>query len=299
MKTTGDLALTVSFNKGGTERLDIEITDSTPPTISPAFGTFDLSDPSDVGTNITWNSADDIDGVTCDGDSLSSSDDYSVSGSRLLISSDYLEDLNLSDGDTAEFVIAFDTGDSVTFTVDAEDGYTPGNDASLSSLQVGGVSVNGFDSDTLEYDVTLPYGTEAKSAAATVSASANDSKASVSITQAAVLPGSASIYVVAEDTVAYNTYIVNLTIGDAPDVSVTNLTVAGTGGAESVAAGHTLQMITSVIPASATDKTVTWSVANVTGSAVIDSAGLLTGVSVGAVTVRATANDGSGVYGEA
>ena len=48
----------------------------------------------------------------------------------------------------------------------------------------------------------------------------------------------------------------------------------------------------------ATNKTVTWSVINGTGTATINSSGLLQAVSNGTVTVRATANDGSGVFGE-
>ncbi len=297
-KAAGSLSLTVSFNRGGTEKLVIDIKDSTPPSISPACGTFDLNSPDDVSTKITWNSASDVEDVKCDGDSLTSSDDYTVNGSTLRIKSDYLDGLSLTDGDLAEFTIDFDTGDSVTFAVDIEDGYTPGDDASLSSLLVGGVAVSGFDSDTLEYDVTLPYGTEAGSAAAAISAIANDPKASVSITQAAILPGSASIYVVAEDTVAYNTYIVNLTLEDAPSVSVTNITVTGTGGVSSVAAGNTLQMKASVLPDTATDVSVIWSVTDETGSAYIDESGVLTGVTEGTVIVKATAKDGSGVYGE-
>ncbi len=54
-----------------------------------------------------------------------------------------------------------------------------------------------------------------------------------------------------------------------------------------------------VTPAGALTKTVTWSVINGTGTATINSStGELTAGSPGTVTVRATANDGSGVYGE-
>ena len=297
-KASGSLSLTVSFNRGGTEKLVIDITDSTPPSISPVCGTFDLNSPGDVGTKIIWNSASDVTGVTYESASLASSDDYTLSGSTLRIKSDYLDGLSLTEGDSAEFTIDFNTGDSVTFTVDIADSYTPGSDASLSSLLIGGIAVSGFDSDDLEYDIELPYGTEAGSAAAAISAIANDPKALVSITQAAMLPGSASIYVVAEDTVAYNTYIVNLTLKDAPSVSVTNITVTGTGGVGSVAAGNTLQMKASVLPDTATDVSVIWSVTDGTGSAYIDEAGVLTGVTEGTVIVKATAGDGSGVYGE-
>ena len=61
----------------------------------------------------------------------------------------------------------------------------------------------------------------------------------------------------------------------------------------------TLQMIATITPSNATNQVITWSVTNGSGSATINSSGLLTGVSAGTVTVRATATDGSGVYGTA
>ena len=54
-------------------------------------------------------------------------------------------------------------------------------------------------------------------------------------------------------------------------------------------------MNVAVLPSNATDKTVTWSVENKTGNASISDTGLLTAISVGTVTVKATANDGSGI----
>jgi hypothetical protein len=48
----------------------------------------------------------------------------------------------------------------------------------------------------------------------------------------------------------------------------------------------------------ATTQTVTWSLVNGTGQATISATGLVTAVSDGTVTARATANDGTGVYGE-
>jgi hypothetical protein len=51
------------------------------------------------------------------------------------------------------------------------------------------------------------------------------------------------------------------------------------------------------MPSNATNKGVTWTVANGTGQATISSSGLVTAVASGTVTARATANDGSGIYG--
>ncbi|CAM4493200.1 putative repeat protein (TIGR02543 family) [Paenibacillus endophyticus] len=61
--------------------------------------------------------------------------------------------------------------------------------------------------------------------------------------------------------------------------------------------GGTLQLTAEVLPADATNKAITWSARNGTGSATINESGLLTAVSDGTVTVTATAVDGSGVVG--
>jgi uncharacterized protein YjdB len=81
------------------------------------------------------------------------------------------------------------------------------------------------------------------------------------------------------------------------NIPVNTITVQGQGGATTVASGGTLQMIESVLPANATDPSVTWSVTNGTGTATISASGLLTGGTGGTVTVVASANDGSGVTG--
>jgi hypothetical protein len=85
----------------------------------------------------------------------------------------------------------------------------------------------------------------------------------------------------------------------SPPQPVTGITVNAAGNATSVAAGSTLQMSATVLPANATDQSVAWSVTPGTGSAAIDpQSGILTGRTAGTVTVRATATDDSGVYGE-
>jgi hypothetical protein len=76
------------------------------------------------------------------------------------------------------------------------------------------------------------------------------------------------------------------------------MAMVAVGGVTSVVNGSTIQMIATVLPADAADKTVTWSVTSGTGTATIDAtSGLLTGVTVGTVTVTATANDVSGISG--
>ncbi len=80
-------------------------------------------------------------------------------------------------------------------------------------------------------------------------------------------------------------------------VPVNGIHVLGEGGKNSIAANNgTLQLNADVIPANATDKTVTWSVENITGQAEISTTGLVTAITNGTVKARATANDGTGVY---
>ncbi|MCP4438186.1 MAG: T9SS type A sorting domain-containing protein, partial [Aureispira sp.] len=83
------------------------------------------------------------------------------------------------------------------------------------------------------------------------------------------------------------------------NILVTNITVQGQGGATTINTnGGTLQMVETVLPANATNQAVTWSITGGTGSGTISGTGLLTAVTNGTVIVRATANDGSGVFGE-
>ncbi len=79
--------------------------------------------------------------------------------------------------------------------------------------------------------------------------------------------------------------------------AVTNVNV--TGGALTITTpGGTLQMAAEVLPVTVVDKSVVWSVIPGTGSAAISTGGLLTAVSNGTVTIKATSNAHSGIFGE-
>jgi len=89
-----------------------------------------------------------------------------------------------------------------------------------------------------------------------------------------------------------------VTITNQPVILVTSIEVTAEGNAEEIATqGGTLQMHAQILPDNATENTVTWSVVPGTGDATIDSTGLLVAVSDGTVGVRATAKDGSGIFG--
>lgn len=77
---------------------------------------------------------------------------------------------------------------------------------------------------------------------------------------------------------------------------VTSITLNKTATSINRGSTETLS-VTSVLPSNATDKTYTWS-SDATGVATVNASGVVTAVAVGTAHIRATANDGSGVYGE-
>jgi|GEM_PF-2654558 len=80
-------------------------------------------------------------------------------------------------------------------------------------------------------------------------------------------------------------------------IPVTSISVQGQGGATTIATlGGTLQMEEAVLPASANNVTVSWTVDD-PSVGTIDANGELTAVANGTVRVFATAQDGSGVSG--
>ncbi len=109
----------------------------------------------------------------------------------------------------------------------------------------------------------------------------------------AVSPGSAIITATATD----GSDIVGTTEITVENQEVTDITVSPE--TRTILVEDDLQMSRSVTPSNATDRTVTWSSDNSDVATVDASTGLVTGVSVGTVTITATANDGSGVYGTA
>jgi hypothetical protein len=56
-------------------------------------------------------------------------------------------------------------------------------------------------------------------------------------------------------------------------------------------------LVAGIQPSYASNQSITWSVKNLTGQAIISKTGFVTAVSSGIVTIKAAANDGSGVYG--
>jgi len=96
--------------------------------------------------------------------------------------------------------------------------------------------------------------------------------------------------------------IINAYNGVAPDIGATkysavvdadSVVVTATGAATTITVNNgTLQMIATVYPDTAS-QSVTWSIANGTGVGTINQSGLVTAVSDGTATVKATTNDGT------
>ena len=112
----------------------------------------------------------------------------------------------------------------------------------------------------------------------------------------AVSNGTVTITAKNESTGIKGTKVVTIS-GQVKQIPVTEITVTGTGSATTIASNSgTLQMVATILPTSSTNKTVVWSVEDGTGSASISATGLLTALSNGEVTVKAT-NTASGIIG--
>ena len=79
-------------------------------------------------------------------------------------------------------------------------------------------------------------------------------------------------------------------------ILVSSISLTGEGGSTTITQDNgSLQISASILPADATESTVTWTVTNGTGKANISETGLLQAFDNGTVTVLATANDDSGI----
>jgi len=81
----------------------------------------------------------------------------------------------------------------------------------------------------------------------------------------------------------------------APLYTVTGITLESAGGLDSLESGQTLQFSAIVVPDTASNKNLAWSISNGTGTATITVDGLLSAGNPGTVTVLASALDGSGI----
>jgi predicted outer membrane repeat protein len=78
---------------------------------------------------------------------------------------------------------------------------------------------------------------------------------------------------------------------------VSTIALYTAGDITQITAGETLQILATILPSTATDKTLSWEVIEGASIASVSSEGLLTPAGQGVVTVKATALDGSGKSG--
>jgi uncharacterized protein YjdB len=81
-------------------------------------------------------------------------------------------------------------------------------------------------------------------------------------------------------------------------IPVESISVNSVGGSLINSDNGTLQVLATALPGDATNKSVSWSLVNITGKASISASGLITAEKDGTVKAIATATDGSGVKGE-
>lgn len=122
--------------------------------------------------------------------------------------------------------VTAENGNTQTYTVSfIIEGDTRSSDATLKDLKVGNATISGFTATTTGYNYEIPFGGEVP----TVSATANDSKATVNITQAVSKTGKAEIVVTAENG-TIQTYTVQFSEAGDPrstDATLKDLKVAG------------------------------------------------------------------------
>lgn len=134
---------------------------------------------------------------------------------------------------TVDITQAVSVPGTSTVLVTAEDGVTQhtytidfhvlGTDATLSDLTVNGTTIPGFDPNIFEYDYTVPNGDPIP----VVGATPSDTNATVDITQATSLPGTAEVLVTAEDSITTNLYTVNFLYYPGSDATLSDLLVDG------------------------------------------------------------------------
>ena len=115
---------------------------------------------------------------------------------------------NFSNG-AVTYTFTSSTNEQTTYTVTITEAPALSTDATLSNLTYGGTPVPNFSPSTLTYNIELTAGVKTPPA---IAATANESHATVNITQAASVPGVGKVEVTAEDGETKLTYTINYTV---------------------------------------------------------------------------------------
>jgi len=171
------------------------------------------------------------------------------------------------------------------------------------AIYVDGITVNGSSNVAINKTTVMTADVSPSDATSTsVTWSVSDGTGKATIDSNGVLTGvsngSVTVKATAKDgSKVSGTKVVTVSATEII-VPVSQISVSSKTGVSAITAnGGTLPMKATVLPDEATNKDVTWSIENVSGSATIDSTGIVTASSNGTVTIKATAKDGSGKVG--
>jgi len=114
-----DVVLTINFNRGNSANFTITAIGSQP-SISPTTAQYDIDNPADVKTTITWGTASSIASIVDDDGHTLTSTQRIISGSELTIrNTQYLASKLTNIGDKVVLTIKFNLGDDVAFEITA------------------------------------------------------------------------------------------------------------------------------------------------------------------------------------
>lgn len=178
----------------------------------------------------------------------------------------------------------------ITFSTDAPPAELS-HDATLKSLVYGSeqTSVPDFSPTKYSYEVVLP--SDYVGGAPSIQAEKTDEKATLDITQASSLPGTAEAVVTAEDGTTKNIYTVAFSKeGTEPPATTAVTGVTLDKSTLTLKVGQTYSLIAQIIPSNATNQNVTWSSSNTT--AAIVSGGVVTANAEGTAKITVKTDDG-------
>lgn len=115
---------------------------------------------------------------------------------------------NFANG-VVDYTFKNSTNETTVYAVTITEAPAVSTDATLKSLTYGGTAVPGFSPSVYSYNIELTAGVKTPPA---IAATANESHATVNITQAASVPGVGKVEVTAEDGETKLTYTINYTV---------------------------------------------------------------------------------------
>lgn len=124
-----------------------------------------------------------------------------------------------------------------TYSVFFTEAKKPNADATLRDLRVGGTTITGFTYDLLSYNLVLPHDT---TVVPVITATTTDESATIVITQADSVTGTARVVVTAEDGTTTKTYTITFSLAPSPD---------GGGGGGGIPTDTSGPVVVSTIPA--------------------------------------------------